>query len=161
MFNAAIMNDTERLNNETKKFKNIPVISDVSNASVSKAFEQTLAKHGKIDVLVNNAGVSGFGLFEAYSIARIKELFEVNFYGVVRTYQAVLPGMRKAKSRLIINLTSGASGHTMPFMIPYLASKFGVETITEGLEAELAQFGIESVNIQPAGINFSSDLLKI
>jgi NAD(P)-dependent dehydrogenase (short-subunit alcohol dehydrogenase family) len=117
--------------------------------SVKKAFEQTLSKYGRVDVLVNNAGVSGFGLFEAYSIDQIRQMFEVNFYGVVRTYQAVLPSMRKAKSGLIINLTSGASGHTLPFMVPYLASKFGVETITEGLQAELAQFNIESVTIQP------------
>jgi NAD(P)-dependent dehydrogenase (short-subunit alcohol dehydrogenase family) len=57
--------------------------------------------------------------------------------------------MRKARKGLIINLTSGASGHTLPFMIPYLASKFSVESITEGLQTELAQFGIENVSIQP------------
>ncbi|WP_020531229.1 SDR family oxidoreductase [Flexithrix dorotheae] len=124
-------------------------IDVIDDASVNNAFKKTLAKHGKIDVLVNNAGVSGFGLLEAYSIEQIKKMFEVNFYGVIRTYQAVLPSMRKAKSGLIINLTSGASGHTLPFMIPYLASKFGVESIAEGLQAELAQFNIENVTIQP------------
>lgn len=124
-------------------------IDITDDVSVNNAFTRTLAKHDKIDVLVNNAGVSGFGLFEAYSIDKIRELFEVNFYGVVRTYQAVLPSMRKAGSGLIINLTSGASGHTLPFMIPYLASKFGVESITEGLQDELRQFGIDNVSIQP------------
>lgn len=124
-------------------------IDITDDASVNNAFAQTLAKHGKIDVLVNNAGVSGFGLFEAYSIDKIRQMFEVNFYGVVRTYRAVLPSMRKAGSGLIINLTSGASGHTLPFMIPYLASKFGVESITEGLQDELRQFGIDNVSIQP------------
>jgi NAD(P)-dependent dehydrogenase (short-subunit alcohol dehydrogenase family) len=133
------------------KMPNVEVVDiDVTNdASVAKAFEQTLAKHGKIDVLINNAAVSGFGLLEAYSIDKIREMFEVNFYGVVRTYQAVLPAMRKAKSGLIINITSGASGHTLPFMIPYLASKFGVESITEGIQEELRPFGIENVSIQP------------
>jgi NAD(P)-dependent dehydrogenase (short-subunit alcohol dehydrogenase family) len=76
-------------------------------------------------------------------------MFEVNFYGVIRTYQAVLPEMRRARKGLIINITSGASGHTLPFMIPYFASKFGVESITEGIQEELAQFGIENVSIQP------------
>jgi NAD(P)-dependent dehydrogenase (short-subunit alcohol dehydrogenase family) len=57
--------------------------------------------------------------------------------------------MRAAKSGLIINLTSGASGFTVPFMIPYLISKFGVETITEGLQHELKDYGIENVSIQP------------
>jgi NAD(P)-dependent dehydrogenase (short-subunit alcohol dehydrogenase family) len=141
----------EAVAKELSAFPNVEVIEiDVtSDASVNSAFEKILSKHGNIDVLVNNAAVSGFGLLEAYSIGQIRKMFEVNFYGVVRTYQAVLPSMRKARKGLIINLTSGASGHTLPFMIPYLASKFGVESITEGLQAELEQFGIESVSIQP------------
>jgi NAD(P)-dependent dehydrogenase (short-subunit alcohol dehydrogenase family) len=141
----------EAVAKELSALPNVEVVEiDVTNdASVTKAFEQTLSKHGNIDVLVNNAGVAGFGLLEATSIDQIRNMFEVNFYGVLRTYQAVLPAMRKAKSGLIINLSSGASGHTLPFMIPYLASKFGVETITEGLQAELAQFNIENVTIQP------------
>jgi NAD(P)-dependent dehydrogenase (short-subunit alcohol dehydrogenase family) len=127
----------------------IAEIDITSDSSVSKAFEVSLAKYGMIDVLVNNAAVTGFGLLEAYSIDRIREMFEVNFYGVIRTYQAVLPTMRAAKNGLIINITSGASGHTLPFMVPYFASKFGVESITEGIQDELAQFGIENVSIQP------------
>lgn len=120
-----------------------------SDASVQQAITQTLAKHGHIDVLINNAAVSGFGLLEGYSIDQVRNLFEVNFYGVLRTYQAVLPSMRANKKGLVINITSGASGHTLPFMIPYLASKFGVESITEGLQDELADYGIENVSIQP------------
>jgi NAD(P)-dependent dehydrogenase (short-subunit alcohol dehydrogenase family) len=141
----------EAVARELSTLPNVEVVEiDVTNdVSVTKAFEQTLLKHGNIDVLINNAGVAGFGLLEATSIDQIRNMFEVNFYGVVRTYQAILPSMRKAKSGLVINITSGASGHTLPFMIPYLASKFGVETITEGLQAELAQFNIESVTIQP------------
>jgi len=120
-----------------------------SDASVTKAIEKVLARHGHIDVLVNNAGVTGFGLLEAYSLEQVRAMFETNFFGVLRTYQAVLPAMRKAKSGLIINITSGASGHTLPFMIPYLASKFGVESISEGMQDELKQFNIENVTIQP------------
>lgn len=141
----------EAVAQELSTLPNVEVVEiDLTDdASVTKAFEQTISKYGKIDVLVNNAGASGFGLFEATSIEQIRNMFEVNFYGVVRTYHAVLPSMRKAKNGLIINITSGASGHTLPFMIPYFASKFGVESITEGLQAELAQFGIENVSIQP------------
>lgn len=124
-------------------------IDVADDASVSLAFKDTLAKYETIDVLVNNAGVAGYGLLESYSLDKVRQMFEVNFYGVLRTYQAVLPSMRKAKSGLVINITSGASGHTLPFMIPYLASKFGVESITEGLQDELKQFNIENVTIQP------------
>jgi NAD(P)-dependent dehydrogenase (short-subunit alcohol dehydrogenase family) len=119
-----------------------------SDESVNKAIQQTLTKHGKIDVLVNNAGVTGFGVLEAYSIDQVKQMMDVNFYGVIRTYKAVLPSMRENKNGLIINLSTGASGFTLPFMIPYFASKFGVESITEGLQSELKPYGIENVSIQ-------------
>ena len=123
---------------------------DVTNDdSVKNAFAGVLAKYGRVDVLINNAAVTGFGLLEAYSIDQIKQMFEVNFYGVIRTYQEVLPAMRQAQKGLIINITSGASGHTLPFMVPYLASKFGVETISEGLQDELAEYNIENATIQP------------
>jgi NAD(P)-dependent dehydrogenase (short-subunit alcohol dehydrogenase family) len=136
---------------ELASLANIEVVEiDVaSDDSVKQAFEKVLSRHGHINVLVNNAAVSGYGLLEAYSLEQIRNMFEVNLYGVLRTIQAVLPGMREERSGLIINLTSGASGHTLPFMIPYMASKFGVESITEGLSEELKGFGIENVSIQP------------
>lgn len=141
----------EAVAKELSALPNVEVVDiDVtSDASVTAAFEQTLSKHGGIDVLINNAAVTGYGLLEAYTIDQIKKIYEVNFYGVIRTYQAVLPSMRKAKSGLIINLTSGASGHTLPFMIPYLSSKFAVESITEGIQDELTEYDIENVSIQP------------
>ena len=140
----------EAVARELAALANVDVVEiDVADdTSVSNAFQQSLAKHGKIDVLVNNAGITGFGLVEAYRIDQIRQLFEVNFYGVIRTYQAVLPAMRKAKSGLVINLTSGASAHALPFMGPYFASKFSVETITEAIQDELAQFNIENVTVQ-------------
>ena len=136
---------------ELSKLPNIEVVDiDVADDdSVKNAFESVLAKHGRIDVLVNNAGVAGYGLVESFNIDQIKKIFEVNFYGIIRTYQAVLPSMRSLKNGLIINITSGASGHTLPFMVPYLASKFSVESITEGIQEELRQFNIENVSIQP------------
>jgi NAD(P)-dependent dehydrogenase (short-subunit alcohol dehydrogenase family)/ketosteroid isomerase-like protein len=124
-------------------------IDVTDDASVKDAFARALSKYGHIDVLINNAAVSGFGLTEAFSLNQVRAMFEVNFYGVLRTYQAVLPAMRKQKDGLIINITSGASGHTLPFMVPYLASKFSVESITEGIQDELKEFGIENVSIQP------------
>lgn len=136
---------------ELSAIPNIEVadIDVTSDHSVEQAVQQVLARHGKIDVLINNAAVSGFGLLEGYSIEQVQRMFDVNFYGVLRTYQAVLPAMRKEKSGLIINITSGASGHTLPFMVPYLASKIAVESITEGIQDELADYGIENVSIQP------------
>ncbi|WP_415328034.1 SDR family NAD(P)-dependent oxidoreductase [Chryseobacterium sp. MMS23-Vi53] len=140
----------ETVAKELGALPNLEVVEiDVTDdASVTNAFEKVLQKYNKIDVLVNNAAVSGFGLLEAYSLDRIRQMFEVNFYGIIRTYQAVLPSMRENRSGLIINITSGASAHTSPFMVPYFASKFGVESITEGLQDELKQFNIDNVSIQ-------------
>jgi len=150
---AAMRGTTGKNETVAKELAALPGIEVVeldvtSDESVTKAIQQTLTKHGKIDVLVNNAGVSGFGLLEAYSIEQVRQMMEVNFYGVIRTYDAVLPSMRKNKNGLIINLSTGASGFTLPFMIPYFASKFAVESITEGLQSELKPYGIENVSIQ-------------
>ncbi|WP_207531597.1 SDR family oxidoreductase [Desertivirga arenae] len=136
---------------ELSSVPNIEVVEiDVtSDTSVKQAVDTVLENYQRIDVLVNNAAVAGYGLLEAYSLDQIRNMFEVNFYGVLRTYQAVLPAMRKERNGLIINITSGASGHTLPFMVPYLASKFAVESITEGIQEELRDYGIENVSIQP------------
>ena len=151
----AAMRDTKGKNETVAKelaaLPNIEVaeLDVTSDESVNKAVQQTLAAHGRIDVLVNNAAISGFGVLEGYSLDQVKYMMDVNFYGVLRTYDAVLPSMREHKNGLVINLTSGASGFTLPFMIPYLASKFAVESVTEGLQSELKPYGIENVSIQP------------
>ena len=135
---------------ELSAIPNVDVVElDItSEDSVNAAVNQVLEKYDKIDVLVNNAGISGFGVVEGYSIDQIKNMFDVNFYGVLRTYQAVLPSMREAKNGLIINITTGASGFTLPFMVPYMASKFAVETLTEGIQSELKDYNIENVTLQ-------------
>jgi NAD(P)-dependent dehydrogenase (short-subunit alcohol dehydrogenase family) len=142
--NAAVAQELAALDNV-----DVVELDVTSDESVQGAVAQTLSKQGRVDVLVNNAGVAGFGLVEAYSLDQMRLLFEVNFYGVLRTYQAVLPAMRKAKKGLIINLSTGASGHALPFMTPYMASKYAVETITEGIQEELRDYNIENVTIQP------------
>ncbi|MDN3582537.1 SDR family oxidoreductase [Mucilaginibacter flavus] len=135
---------------ELSALPNVDVVElDVTNdESVKNAFAGSLEKYGRIDVLVNNAGVSGFGLAEAYTINQVRNMFEVNFYGVLRTYDAVLPSMREHKSGLIINISTGASGFTLPYMVPYMASKFAMESLVEGFDQELKAYGIENVSIQ-------------
>ncbi|HEX8348878.1 MAG TPA: SDR family oxidoreductase [Hymenobacter sp.] len=128
---------------------NVVELDVTSDDSVQQAVADTLARHGRLDVLVNNAAMTGFGLLEAYSLDQIRAMLDVNLFGVLRTYQAVLPAMRAAKSGLVINLTSGASGFAVPFMGPYLISKFAVETATETLQDELRDYNIENVTIQP------------
>jgi NAD(P)-dependent dehydrogenase (short-subunit alcohol dehydrogenase family) len=122
-----------------------------SDQSVKNAVDNVVKRYGKIDVLVNNAAITGFGVAEAHSLDTYRAMFETNFYGVLRTYFAVLPVMRAAKCGLIINLSTGASGFSLPYMVPYLASKFAMETMVEGIDSELRDFGVESVSV-PCGV---------
>jgi len=136
---------------ELSALHNVEVVElDVtSDASVEKAIQNVIKKHGQIDVLVNNAGVVGFGLFEGTSVEQMKQVFEVNLFGIVRTYQAVLPSMRAQRSGLIINISSGLGIFATPFIVPYIMTKFGVEALTEGVRHEVKQYGIETVSILP------------
>jgi len=127
-----------------------------SDSSVKETFTAVLEKYGHIDVLVNNAGLSIGGFFEAHSMDQVKMLFETNVYGVFRTYKAVLPEMRARKAGLIINISSGLGLFSLPGITPYAATKFAVEAFTEGIREEVRPFGIENVSIQcgayPTGI---------
>lgn len=138
---------------ELSQIDNIEVVEmDVSSdQSVNDAFDYLLKRYGKIDVLVNNAAITGFGIAEAHSLDVYRAMFETNFYGILRTYFAVLPSMRAAKCGLIINLSTGASGFSLPYMIPYISSKFAMEALVEGIDSELRDFGIENVSI-PCGV---------
>ena len=120
-----------------------------SDESVRNAVQQTLSKHGRIDILINNAGVYGVGILEAFSMAHAHQIMDVNYYGVLRLYQAVLPIMRQAQDGLIINISSGYGLVSFPFVVPYCASKFALEALTEGAHAELMTQGIENVLIEP------------
>lgn len=137
---------------------NIDVVEmDLENdQSVESTFGAVIQKYGHIDVLVNNAGLSIGGFFEAHSMEQIKLLFDTNVYGVFRTYKAILPSMRARKSGLIINISSGLGLFSLPGITPYSATKFAVEAFTEGVREEVRPFGIENVSIQcgayPTGI---------
>ncbi len=151
---AAMRNTTGKNAGIAQELAAVPNISvvemDVTDtASVNAAIAATVQEHGRIDVLVNNAGVSGFGLFEATSIEQMKNIFEVNVWGSVRNILAVLPSMREHHSGLIINITSGLALITAPYLGPYNGSKWAIEGITETLRYETRQQGIETVTLQP------------
>lgn len=137
---------------ELSALENVEVVEmDIADEeSVNQAFKIILEKYGQIDVLVNNAGVTGFGLYEATSLKQMQAIFDINVWGTVRATQAVLPGMRAAKAGLIINITSGLGLFAAPFSVPYAMSKFAVEGLTEGLRTEVRDYNIETVSI-PAG----------
>jgi NAD(P)-dependent dehydrogenase (short-subunit alcohol dehydrogenase family) len=127
------------------------LVSDVTNdGSVQAAVDQVLAKAGRIDLLVNNAGVGLVGGAEESSLEQAKSLFDVNLFGVIRLTKAVLPTMRRQGSGRIINLSSVMGLIPAPFMALYAASKHAVEGYSESLDHEIRGSGIRVVLVEPA-----------
>ncbi len=118
--------------------------------SVDAAVHAILAQAGRIDVLVNNAGIAAAGVTEAFSTDQAKLLFDTNVVGVLRTVRAVLPGMRAAGDGLIINIGSVLGRVTFPFFGLYGASKFAVEALTDTLRYEVSQLGVDVTLVQPS-----------
>lgn len=128
-----------------------------SDESVKIAIAGVLDKVGSVDILINNAGIMYLGITEAFSIAQAKEQMETNYYGAIRTMQAVLPAMRAAKSGLIINTSSLVGQISPPFFSTYSATKHALEAYVQGLRYEVSPFGIDVAIVQPGP--FRSGLL--
>lgn len=118
-------------------------------ASIEAAVAKIIATSGKLDIVINNAGVGITGPLEEIPAAEIKNNFEINFFGPIEVMKAVLPQMRKQKSGLIINITSIAGYMGLPYRSVYSASKGALELITEALRMEVKSFGIAITNVAP------------
>jgi NAD(P)-dependent dehydrogenase (short-subunit alcohol dehydrogenase family) len=117
--------------------------------SVSKGIGSIFRKAGRIDILINNAGYGLTGAFEDLSIEEIRSQYETNFFGLIRTTQAVLPIMRDQRSGIIINISSGLGRFGIATNSAYVSSKFAVEGLTESISYELEPFGIRTIIIEP------------
>ncbi|MEN7548228.1 SDR family oxidoreductase [Rapidithrix thailandica] len=127
---------------------------DVNNeASVHTAIQKVIEKEGRLDVLINNAGLGIAGALEDTPIEKVEQVFDTNVYGILRTCQTVLPYMRQQHSGLIINISSIAAQMGLPFRGIYSASKAAVEALTETLSMEVKPFGIQICSIQPGDFN--------
>ena len=128
-----------------------PIIKlDVRDAeSIAYAVAEVIDLSGKIDVLINNAGVGITGPLEEIPASEIKNNFETNLFGPIEVMKTVLPHMRNQKSGLIINITSIAGYMGLPYRSVYSASKGALELITEALRMEVKNFGINITNIAP------------
>ena len=108
-----------------------------------------ISKHGKIDILINNAGISITGPVESSEMDNLKNLFDTNFFGHINLIQNVVPHMRKNMSGLIINITSIAGYLGLPFQSIYCASKASLNLLGESLNMELKNFNVKIVNLAP------------
>ena len=124
---------------------------DVRNdASVQFAVMRILQESGRIDLLVNNAGVARVAAGEETTPEQALELFQTNVFGLMRVTNAVLPAMRERRAGRIVNISSVVGFMPAPFMSAYAASKHAVEGYTESLDHEIRALGIRAVTVQPA-----------
>jgi NAD(P)-dependent dehydrogenase (short-subunit alcohol dehydrogenase family) len=126
------------------------VALDVRDAvSIHAAVAKIIAISGRLDIVINNAGVGITGPLEEIPTQEIKNNFETNFFGPIEVMKSVLPQMRDQKSGLIINVTSIAGYMGLPYRSVYSASKGALELITEALRMEVKSFGIHITNVAP------------
>jgi len=151
----ATIRDTEGKNADKAKalaqVENVTVL-DVSltdETSVKNAIDTIIATEGRIDVLVNNAGISAFGVAESFTTDDVQGMFDVNVIAPWRLLKLALPFMRKQSEGLIINVSSGWGRFSAPFSVVYAASKFALEGLSEGLHYELRPLGVDVAIIQP------------
>jgi len=117
--------------------------------TIANAVNTIIDKEGRLDVLINNAGMGITGSIEETPTAEMRKVFDTNFFGAIDVMKGVLPQMRKQRSGLIINVTSIAGYMGLPFRGIYSATKGALEIATEATRMEVKSFGIKVTNIAP------------
>ena len=128
-----------------------------SDESVTAAVADVIADYGRIDVLVNNAGMGASGATEESSLQQDQRLFDVNVFGVMRMTKAVLPHMRSRGDGRIVNLSSIFGFIPAPFMAAYGASKHAIEGYSESVDHEVREYGVRVLLVEPAGTRTKFD----
>jgi NAD(P)-dependent dehydrogenase (short-subunit alcohol dehydrogenase family) len=121
-----------------------------SDESVRSLVEEVIERFGRIDVLVNNAGVGAVGAGEESSINQTKEVFDINVFGLIRMTNAVMPHMRAQGSGRVVNVSSVLGLVPAPFMAIYAATKHAIEGYSESVDHELREHGVRMLLVEPA-----------
>jgi short-subunit dehydrogenase len=135
-------------------FRDLDVTSD---DSVAKLIDGVMAQFGRIDVLVNNAGMGLAGATEENSIGQQQKLFDINVFGVIRMTNAVLPHMRAQGSGRIVNISSIFGFMPAPYMAAYSATKYAVEGYSESVDHEVRGHNIRVLIVEPGGTRTGFD----
>jgi len=135
----------------------VAALDVTDEGSIGASVKEAEERFGAIDVLVNNAGFGVYGLLEAISVESIRKQFETNV-GLLATTRAVIPGMRKARSGVVVNVGSIAGKMSYPLGTMYNGTKFAVEGISEALRFELREIGVRVKLVEPGIIytNFAN-----
>ncbi|KAI8966721.1 putative short chain oxidoreductase/dehydrogenase [Daldinia sp. FL1419] len=126
---------------------------EMAGDDVESRVQSAIALHGKIDVLINNAGWMMLGSIEDTDFDHIDSIFKTNFLGPLRAIKAVLPSMRKRRSGTIVNVSSASTLKIVPGLGIYAATKFALGAITETLQAEVATFNIRALLVIPGSLD--------
>lgn len=129
-----------------------------STESVDRAVADTAAKAGRVDAVIQNAGVMFLGPAEAFTPEQFARQLDINAVGTFRVARAAIPVMRRQGSGLLVNVSSVGGRITLPFAGLYNASKWAVESLTEALRLEVSTFGIECVLLEPGP--FATNLMN-
>ncbi|MEW6450929.1 MAG: oxidoreductase [Pseudomonadota bacterium] len=157
-----VFGTSRRATNESADGVTMLTCDVTDDASVAKLANDVLARAGRIDLLVNNAGIGLLGGAEESSIAQAQALFDVNVFGVLRVTNAVLPTMRRQGKGRIVNLSSVLGLIPAPYSALYASTKHAIEGYSESLDHELRSFGIRVVLVEPAytRTSFEENLAK-
>jgi short-subunit dehydrogenase len=139
------------------------VQADVTSADHRRRMAEAAARHfGGLDVLVNNAGVGATGHFADAAPERMRQIFEVNFFGLTETTRVCLPLLRRGVTPAVVNISSIAAKRGLPARSEYSASKFAVQGFSEALRAELDKDGIDVLVVCPGltQTNFSQNMIE-
>ena len=147
--NAAVAREFRELAQRESLALHVVELDVTDDVSVERAVSEVVAKCGRIDVLVNNAGYGITDLAESVTLAQAQRQFDTNFFGIFRMNRAVLPAMKRQGSGLLLHVSSGAGRVVIPGMGLYCASKFAMEALAEVYRYELASQGIDSVVMEP------------
>jgi NAD(P)-dependent dehydrogenase (short-subunit alcohol dehydrogenase family) len=151
--NAAHCDALERLAARESLPLHVLELDVTDDRSVQDAVDGALRAAGHLDVAINNAGVAGIGVTEAFTLEQVQQMFDVNVFSVVRVNRAVLPSMRQRRSGLLIHVSSGAGRTVVPGLGAYCASKFAMEALADAYRFELLPLGIDSVLVEPGICN--------
>lgn len=137
---------------DLKEYGIHPIALDVTNdESIVNCINKIFAEKGKIDILINSAGLGSYGALEDVPMTEAKNQLEINLFGAARLIQLVLPKMRDNKYGKIVNISSVGGKVGLPMGSWYHASKFAIEGLSDALRNEVKQFGIDVVVIEPGG----------
>ena len=139
---------------ELTKLQNVicPKLDVTNEKSIAIALETTINEFGAIDAIVNNAGYSLTGIFEAATTEQLQHQYDVNVFGVMNVVRAILPHFRKKRSGTIINVSSVGGKITLPLYSMYQSTKWAVSGFSEALQFELRPFNIKIKIIEPGAV---------